>query len=1291
MDNVTVDIRAIVRGLQDVRNLVREVERLPAAGAGAGSLSAQFKGITTELKACANEVRTVGRETQAVLTQTVSGTARVPGEVRKVKTELKDTGTEASKALSHVSALGRGLEQAFRGNILESLRTIGTAIKTSFDISGGGEKAPEVKIAKIGTASKEAEKFVARFSSTLGTAAKNADGALNATLLNDFGIKAEAALLNPSLAAQKFVSQLALIPDAEERAIAVSNIFGASTAALLPTIEAMVAAEQVAAVVAAELATAQEAATVANASVAAAQAEVAASAAALTAAQQAGTASAAEMVTLETANAEAVAFLATQEAEAAVAAEALAAAQANCAAAAGGMAVAEETAAAATGILSGTVGTLLIALASILAVAGAVVAIGFALGNSFAKAGEHINDLAVKSGLAASDVSALAFASEQAGSNVDAAITSFAKYARNVNEAAAGNKNLAFTFRQAGIDIKAASQDGTNSLQQLFVAISKIPPGAQQIDAAVKLAGKSGADLIPVIQQADGDFLKFKQHAEELGVVISDKSAAASDNFRDSLGELQGALIGVRNAAGAELLPALTELAQSVTQFITENRSAIADLGTVIAVTFKIALGVFYAFGGTIAFLTNLLYALFTVIYGVIEAIVDLAKAAISAGTAVAQFIAGDVTGAVNSIDAAVNHAKSSVRDLTDEVKRAGVIISQPTFTSLLGLFNTDGKGANFKPPAPKPTGGFRGGGAGKSGGSGADQLAKAQEELEKARLQAQTNLLRDELKRQEEVLKQHFANNVIGYEAYYKQLEGLQLADLDVQIKYQQQLQALQQKQLDATKKEPERLRIQAQMVATQEKLTLLERQRGDISRNASYESERAAREYLRALRDIEAQLRDFQSRTADAAALRIDDQFRTQLEQAQARAKDTGDDSDVKKIERLKELLKLQVRFNQLSEQVQRIEDARSLLQDQLTAKVKLGQISQVDANAQLAAFEERQRDAVADILPGMQKIANAIGKPELQAAVAKVRLDLENWKVEGTTRDVDELKTQIDLLSTAREIDEKNIATAVKNGQLTEQQAHDQRVRNNQLYSASLLEILDELQAIATATNNADLQQYIDKARAGLSDLTSDSDELGQQINQGFLGSIGTLLGDLRDGTKTAKQAFLDFGASVLKVLSDVLIKIILTKIALAAFGGGGQGGVGGFFSGLFGGDKAAGNFAGGGLFRGIGTSTSDSNTINVSDGEYIVNAAATARHLQTLEAINSDINPARNFAAGGNVSPATNATSGARMPDFKIVNVLPNDLLEDYITSGDGGQALLNFIESNQGAINQRLGR
>ena len=81
---------------------------------------------------------------------------------------------------------------------------------------------------------------------------------------------------------------------------------------------------------------------------------------------------------------------------------------------------------------------------------------------------------------------------------------------------------------------------------------------------------------------------------------------------------------------------------------------------------------------------------------------------------------------------------------------------------------------------------------------------------------------------------------------------------------------------------------------------------------------------------------------------------------------------------------------------------------------------------------------------------------------------------------------------------------------------------------------------------------------------------------------------------------------------------------------------------------------GNFASGGIISGTGTSTSDSIPAMLSDGEYVLNAAAVRRiGIPALNAINSG--SIRQFAQGGYVSPGPGkAVSVNGMPNI-IVNI------------------------------------
>lgn len=111
--------------------------------------------------------------------------------------------------------------------------------------------------------------------------------------------------------------------------------------------------------------------------------------------------------------------------------------------------------------------------------------------------------------------------------------------------------------------------------------------------------------------------------------------------------------------------------------------------------------------------------------------------------------------------------------------------------------------------------------------------------------------------------------------------------------------------------------------------------------------------------------------------------------------------------------------------------------------------------------------------------------------------------------------------------------------------------------------------------------------------------------------------------------------------------------------------------------------------GGLITGPGTGTSDSIPVRLSNGEFVVRAAATARHRPLLEAINAG---APGYAAGGYVQPQymaapsyTTAPVSVRASVGDVVaRMAPEDIraLGDYImaASGAGTSAALRSAGS-----------
>lgn len=179
-------------------------------------------------------------------------------------------------------------------------------------------------------------------------------------------------------------------------------------------------------------------------------------------------------------------------------------------------------------------------------------------------------------------------------------------------------------------------------------------------------------------------------------------------------------------------------------------------------------------------------------------------------------------------------------------------------------------------------------------------------------------------------------------------------------------------------------------------------------------------------------------------------------------------------------------------------------------------------------------------------------------------------------------------------------------------------------------------------SASTAAAKLTESQDKTRATAQEMSG----LGRDVLGGFIS-------DLRAGASAS-----DMLVKALGKIEDKLLDIALSAIFSTTGGGGGIMGLVGSLFGFSGGglvksDPWAGmRLAGGGHVRGPGTSTSDSIPARLSDGEFVVNARATARNRALLEAVNDNRLPG--FADGGLVggAPVFASNDNRAGPQFAI---------------------------------------
>lgn len=229
----------------------------------------------------------------------------------------------------------------------------------------------------------------------------------------------------------------------------------------------------------------------------------------------------------------------------------------------------------------GGIGTILGGLTGgILALGAGISAAGLA---AFAKsaidAADNMRDLSQRTGASVETLSKFQQIAVQSGTDIDAVGGAMVRLSRGMSEAAETGKGpAAEALRTLGISAVDASGKllGTDEVMlQVADRFQRMPDGAQKAALAVQLFGKSGAEMIPMLNEG-------RQAIESLDAAMSTAFAEKADEYNDSLAAL-GVVFGqIGIAIADELLPYLSSAVDWLTKvgiafrdYIVANREPI--------------------------------------------------------------------------------------------------------------------------------------------------------------------------------------------------------------------------------------------------------------------------------------------------------------------------------------------------------------------------------------------------------------------------------------------------------------------------------------------------------------------------------------------------------------------------------------------------------------------------------------------------------------------------------------------------------------------------------------------
>lgn len=201
----------------------------------------------------------------------------------------------------------------------------------------------------------------------------------------------------------------------------------------------------------------------------------------------------------------------------------------------------------------------------------------------FSSMGAGIDDVAKRTGASAEGLSQLQYAAEQSGATLGDVEKGMRKLGDVTTQAANGSKSAQAALAAVGL---TAEQLSSLSVEERMLAIaqglSQIADPSQRASVAMDLLGKSGANLLPMMEEGASGVRAMMAEADALGLTISGPQAEAAAKFDDAFAKLSATFSTFSKIVGTALAPVLADAMDLISAAIPVVTQFAQVLGNIV-------------------------------------------------------------------------------------------------------------------------------------------------------------------------------------------------------------------------------------------------------------------------------------------------------------------------------------------------------------------------------------------------------------------------------------------------------------------------------------------------------------------------------------------------------------------------------------------------------------------------------------------------------------------------------------------------------------------------------------
>lgn len=199
--------------------------------------------------------------------------------------------------------------------------------------------------------------------------------------------------------------------------------------------------------------------------------------------------------------------------------------------------------------------------------------------SQIAETGDWLDKMSKRTGLAADLLQRFGHAAELSGASLDEVENALKKLQVAQMDAEAGLKTYKREFDRMGIDVRDANGN-IKSTEQLLYEISDGMQGlesdSERTSVAVKLLGRAGARLIPLLKDGSANLRAMMQEVDELGALLDQELIDQSAEYIDNQQRMNLVWMSAKAVIGKQLLPYLLKAQEAIIGWWKANRKWIA-------------------------------------------------------------------------------------------------------------------------------------------------------------------------------------------------------------------------------------------------------------------------------------------------------------------------------------------------------------------------------------------------------------------------------------------------------------------------------------------------------------------------------------------------------------------------------------------------------------------------------------------------------------------------------------------------------------------------------------------